>query len=418
MKSFLRKIIPQWVVNKSKHLPMAILANFKYGFPAKKLTVIGVTGTDGKTTTVNMIYHILKSAGKKVSMISTINAVIGDKTQDIGFHVTSPDPMDVQKYLKEAVQAGSEYMVLEVSSHSLDQYRFWGVKFDVGVITNITHDHLDYHKTWENYLLAKTKIIKNARVAVLYQAEKHFKRAEKIAKGKVVSFGLTKNADFNPVKFPLKIGLLGEFNLLNALATSAVAVNLGIDSKTVKKSLEEFKSLNGRMEFFENELGIKIVIDFAATPNSLENSLKTLRRETKDRLISVFGSAGLRDVEKRSMMGEISAKYADMTVVTAEDPRGHLDEINEQIKSGAEKAGGKIDENLFVIPDRKEAIRFAIKDLAKKGDLVGVFGKSHEKSMNLDGKNEIPWSDKEAIERVLLAKSEARNTKSETNSKS
>src|SRR3989344_96725 len=279
MKSLLRKIIPQKLVNNFKHLPVAVWANVKYGFPAKKLTVIGVTGTDGKTTTVNMIYHILKSAGKKVSMISTINAVIGDKTQDIGFHVTSPDPMDVQKYLKEAVQAGSEYMVLEVSSHSLDQYRFCGVKFDVGVITNITHDHLDYHKTWENYLLAKTKIIKNARVAVLYQAEKHFKRAEKIAKGKVVSFGLTKNADFNPVKFPLKIGLLGEFNLLNALAASAVGVSLGVDAKIIKNSLSEFKSLNGRMEEVKNDLGIKIYIDFAATPNSLENSLKALRKE-------------------------------------------------------------------------------------------------------------------------------------------
>ncbi len=401
MKSLIRKVLPQKAINIFWHLPLAILANIKYGFPSKKITVIGVTGTDGKTTTTNMIFHILKFAGEKVSMVSTINAVIGEKQYDIGFHVTSPHPLDVQKYISQAVNAGSKYMVLEVSSHALDQYRFWGIKFDTGVITNITHDHLDYHKNWENYFDAKAKLVKNARIAVLFKGQKQFEKLVKIASGKVVSFGLNKSADFNPYKFPLKVNLLGEFNLLNALASSAACINLGINSKVIKIAIAEFKSLEGRMQEIQNNLGVRIFIDFAATPNSLENSLKTLRKETRGKLISIFGSAGLRDVQKRGMMGEISAKFADYTIITAEDPRGYLEEINEQIKIGAEKMGGKLGTNIFIEGDRQKAITFAIKELAKKGDLVGVFGKSHEKSMNLNGKEEIPWSDFNAVQNAL-----------------
>lgn len=401
MKSLLRKILPQRLINIFWHLPLAVLANIKYGFPSKKITVIGVTGTDGKTTTTNMIFHILKSAGEKVSMVSTINAVIGDKEYDTGFHVTSPDPVDVQKYIRQAIKAGSKYMVLEVSSHALDQFRFWGIKFDTGVITNITHDHLDYHKTWENYFNAKAKLIKNARIAVINRGEEHFTKLSKLTKGKVVSFGFSKLSDFNPIKFPLKVNILGDFNLVNALASSAATINLSVATKDVKDAISQFKSLEGRMDEIKNDLGVRIFLDFAATPNSLENSLKTLRKETKGKLISVFGSAGLRDVQKRGMMGEISGKLADITVITAEDPRGYLEEINEQIKIGAEKAGGKLGENIFIEPDRQKAIAFAIRDISKKGDLIGIFGKSHEKSMNLDGSTEIPWSDYEAVEKVL-----------------
>ena len=158
MKNLVRKILSQKVVNNFYHLPLAILANFTYGFPSRKLKVIGVTGTDGKTTTTNMIYQILKSAGKKVSMVSTINAVIGGKSYDTGFHVTSPDPFMIQKLAKQSVDSGDEYMILEVTSHALDQYRFWGIKFEIGVITNITHEHLDYHRTYEEYVKGKARL--------------------------------------------------------------------------------------------------------------------------------------------------------------------------------------------------------------------------------------------------------------------
>jgi len=334
------------------------LANVFYGFPTKNLKVIGVTGTDGKTTTVNMIYQILKAANKKVFMISTINSP--------GLHVTSPDPFVVQKLIKEAVTEGNKYLVLEVTSHALDQFRFWGIKFEVGVITNITHEHLDYHKTFENYKNTKLKLLKNSKIPIEY------------------------------IKLKLKLKIPGEYNIENASAAVAVTTALGIDKELARKAVENFEGLTGRMEEVKNKRGLKIIIDFAHTPNGLEQALKALRGLTKGKLIAVFGSAGQRDEGKRPLMGQIARKLADYVVVTAEDPRGELEIINKQITQSA-----KTGKNLFVIEDRQKAIDFAINKLAKKGDTVGIFGKGHEKSMNLDGKNEIPWSDKEAVEKVL-----------------
>ncbi len=402
METLIRKFIHQQFINNFYHLPKTILANIVYGFPSRGMTVIGVTGTDGKTTTVNMIYRILRDGGKSVSMVSTINAVIGGKLYDTGFHVTSLDPFMLQKFAKRAKEHGDNYLVLEVTSHALDQHRFWGIKFDIGVITNITHEHLDYHKNFENYFLTKLKLIEKAKIAVLNRDEKHFNKLSNITPPRcnIVTFGFSSLADFNPNKFLLKLRMLGEYNILNALAAAAVAKSLGIDEKIIKESLSNFDNLSGRMEEIKNKKGIKIIVDFAHTPNALEQALKTLRKQVKGKLISVFGSAGARDVEKRSLMGAVSVKLADITVITAEDPRGYLEKINQQILEGAKKAGGKLYKNVFVIPDREEAIKFAISK-AQKGDLVGIFGKGHEKSINLNGKKEIPWSDQEAIRSVL-----------------
>lgn len=404
MKRLIRKVIPQKAVNLFRHLPTAVLANLIYGFPSRKMIVIGVTGTDGKTTTVNMIYQILKAAGKKVSMVSTINAEIAGKSYDTGFHVTNPDPMMLQRFIKMATQAGEEMLVLEVTSHGLDQYRAWGVHFDVGVITNITHEHLDYHKTWENYFQAKSKLIKQVKLAILNRAEDHYGRLRGLTSGKVVSFGLNKQADFNPVKFPFKLAIPGQYNVLNALAASAVAVHFDVDSKIIKQTLEHFSSLEGRMNEIQNSRGIKIIVDFAHTPNALKEALQALKPLTTGRLIAVFGAAGARDVEKRALMGEISARYADLTVITAEDPRGELDQINAQILEGAQKAKGELGRNVYIEGDRGKAIEMAINKLAKKGDTVGIFGKGHEKSMNYSGKFEEPWSDHEAVQKALRAK--------------
>ena|SRR3989344_3299133 len=400
LKTNLRSFIPQIIINNFYHLAKAILANIFYGFPSRGITVIGVTGTDGKTTTTNMIYRILESSGEKVSMVSTINAVIAGKAYDTGFHVTSPDPFIVQGFAKQAKEHGDKYLVLEVSSHALDQYRFWGMKFDVGVITNITHDHLDYHQTWENYYLAKAKLIKGVKVAVVNKDEKHFDRLSKETEGKVVSFGLSKQADFNPTSFSFKLKILGMYNILNGLAAAASTDGLGIDQKIIKSSLSNFPNLIGRMEEIKNSKGFKVIVDFAATPNGLEQALKTLRTETKGKLISVFGSAGLRDEQKRPLMGEVSARLADVSIITAEDPRGHLGKINQQILEGAQKAGGKLNKDIFIVPDRGKAIKFAI-NLAKKGDIVGIFGKGHEKSINLDGVLELPWSDISTVRKML-----------------
>ena len=401
MKKLIKDILSQAIINIFYHLPEAILANIYYGFPARELKVIGVTGTDGKTTTVNMIYQILKAAGKKVSMVSTINAVVGGKVMDTGFHITSPDPFSVQKFASQAVNSGDEYLVLEVTSHALDQYRFWGIKFDIGVITNITHEHLDYHKTFENYLITKLKLLKNVKHAIMNQEIK-----QKV--GGVVTFGLDKG-DFNQRQVKLKLKILGDYNIENALASLAVAFVLGIDKKIALKTLECFQGVTGRMEEIENNKGIRIFIDFAHTPNGLEQALKALhssrgpkdQQTTSGRLIAVIGAEGYRDVEKRAMMGEIAQRLSDYVIVTAVDPRGQLETINRQIADGARKAGAKRDKNFFVIDDREKAFDFAINKLAKKGDTVGIFGKGHEVSMNLDGKAEIPWSDSEAAKRAI-----------------
>ena len=193
----------------------------------------------------------------------------------------------------------------------------------------------------------------------------------------------------------------GDYNIENALCALAVAFSLGIDRKIAQKVLESFTGIKGRMEEVGNNKGLKIIIDFAHTPNGLEQALKTLRLQTQSRLISLIGCEGYRDEGKRALMGEIAKKLSDFVIVTAVDPRGQLDTINKQIEQGAKKAGAKQDRNLFIIDDRKEAINFAINSLAKRGDTVGIFGKGHEASMNLDGKKEIPWSDSRAVEEIL-----------------
>lgn len=317
-------------------------------------------------------------------MISTINAP--------GFHVTSPDPFTIQKFTKQALESGDEYLILEVTSHALDQYRFWGIKFEVGVITNVTHEHLDYHKTFKNYLNTKLKLIQDVNFAVLNQGIKG-------VRGKTTTFGLSEG-DFNQRDLNFKLKVPGDYNIENALAAYAVAYVLGIEKTVARKALENFEGLVGRMEEVKNNLGFQTFVDFAHTPNGLEQALKTLRGQTKGKLISIIGAEGQRDIEKRPLLGEIAARLSDFVIVTAVDPRGSLDKINQQIVAGAKKAGAKEQVNLFVVDDRKEAINFAINKLAKKGDTVGIFGKGHEKSINYTGVEE-PWSDVEAAKLAL-----------------
>jgi|SRR3989344_6477655 len=407
MKDFIKHFLPQWFINYFYHLPVAFLANIIYGFPSHGIKNIGVTGTDGKTTTVNMVYQILKASGKKVSMVSTINAVIGGKVMETGFHVTSPDPFLVQKLIRQAVSRGSEYIILEVTSHALNQFRFWGIKWDIAVVTNITHEHLDYHGTWTNYFNTKAKLIKDTDIAVINRDEKYFPKLSHITNRtcKVISFGRSKNAEFNIENFPLKLKVPGVFNILNGLAAASVCRALGIDNKSIKHALESFESLPGRMEEVKNNMGVRIIIDFAHTPNGLQNVLETLRSQAlPGKLISLIGAEGERDIKKRPIMGEIAQKLSNIVIVTSVDPRGKIREINKQIKKGALKSGAKSGKNFYIVPDREKAINFAIKQLAKKGDTIGIFGKGHETSMNLDGKKEIPWLDKDKVEKALNGK--------------
>lgn len=385
------------------HLLSAFLAVLFFNFPSKKLIVIGVTGTDGKTTTVHMIYHILKSAGRKVSMVSSVRVQIGQKLLDTGLHVTTPSPWQVQKLLKTACDAGSNYFVMEATSHGLDQNRLAFVNFDTAVVTNITHDHLDYHKNWQNYATAKARLFKEVRSSVLNMDDDSFNFLKKRIGGKVIGYS-TKlaGADFNLKNFPIKLKIAGDYNLANAMAAAAVLTNLKIDKTVIIGALNSFEGVRGRMEDVDLGQDFRAIIDFAHTPNALNQALSALRQTAngKHKIIAVFGSAGERDKSKRPLMGKIASEKADIIILCAEDPRSEIAvDICQQIAKGIKNK--KEGHDYFIIPDRREAIEFACK-LAKAGDVAAVFGKGHEKSMCF-GKKEVPWDEFEVVKEAILS---------------
>lgn len=399
------------------HLFVAIFASLWYGFPSKKLTVIGVTGTDGKTTTVSLIYHILNVSNHNASMISSIGAYIENRHYDVGFHVTNPSSFPLQCFIKQAA-AVSKYLVLEVTSHGLDQNRVYGIHFAVGVITNVTHEHLDYHKTYENYLTTKLKLLKYSGIAVVNRDDMSYKAIKNKAKAaeKLITFGMKTNASLNPKNFVYQSSLIGEFNTYNILAAAAVCKALGISDKEIKDAIKSFSSPIGRQDIVYDKDFI-VMIDFAHTPNAFAKMLPEARKRAKRRVIHVFGAASKRDTTKRPLMGKESSRYADVIILTAEDPRNEpieniMNEIQKGIPSNTYQEVSvsnieSIEANskkkyLLRISDRTEAIRFAI-SLAKKGDVVFLSGKSHEKSMNY-GKGEEPWDEYKVVKDALLEK--------------
>lgn len=408
-----------------KHFFTSLFETIKAGYPARNLIVIGVTGTDGKTTTAHLIYEILKAAGRKTALVSTVAAYIGDKVLDTGLHTTTPDATVLQPLLKRFLRQGVKYVVLEVTSHGLDQHRVFGCNFWAGVLTNVTHEHLDYHKTFENYRATKAKLFRGVKAAVLNKDDKSFKYfKQKVGNAKVVTYGLKDNPDIKAVniqtttngtsftidardeKQDFKTKLFAEYNVSNILAAASLARLCNIPWTTIIKTASSFNQIPGRMEFIQKK-PFSVVVDFAHTPNGLKNALDLLRHLVgkKGRVIAVFGSAGERDKEKREMMGRISGKIADISIFTAEDPRSEdLYKILEQMASGAQKAGlkeGQRTGKWFVrIPERGEAIAFALQKIARPGDCVGIFGKGHEKSLAYDHM-EHPWSDKEFVKFIL-----------------
>ncbi len=383
------------------HLLVACLANVCYGFPSRKFIVIGVTGTDGKTTTTSLIYHILQTSGKKTLMISSVGAIIDGKEYDVGFHVTTPSSFALQKFLKQAADAGLRYLVLEVTSHALDQYRVFGIHFNVGVLTNVTHEHLDYHKTYGEYVKTKAKLLNMSKVAITNRDDKSFALLSaklKVESSKLRTYGLGKNADINPYNFPFSTTLFGEFNKYNILAAVSACKALGIKDSEIRNGIKSFKPPKGREDIvYKNNFSV--MIDFAHTPNAFEVILKDLRASVKGRIIHVFGSAGARDATKRPLMGKISSKYADIVILTAEDPRKEpVEKISEEIEAGIMNHELR-KKDVLNIPDRKKAIETAIK-MAKKGDFVLITGKSHEKSMNY-GNGEEPWDEYETVRSAL-----------------
>jgi UDP-N-acetylmuramoyl-L-alanyl-D-glutamate--2,6-diaminopimelate ligase len=396
------------------HLGQAVAANYYYGFPAREAAIIGVTGTDGKTTTTSLIYHILKSAGEKVSMITSVGAYIGNEVYDIGFHVTTPSPFGLQQYLRRAVDAGNRYIVLETTSHALDQNRVWGIPYKVGVLTNVTHEHLDYHGSWETYAKTKFRLLERSETVVINRDDQSYELYSSGTRPHAITYSLHDGqAEYTPKKFPFRTNLLGDFNTSNCLAAIAACEALGVKPSDIKKALATFEAPPGRQEvIYDKEF--RVMIDFAHTPNAFAQLLPDVKEITNGRLIHVFGSAGKRDPTKRPEMGTQSSKYADIIVLTAEDPRNEesIEQINAGIIAGIGKKFVQADSGLmdghnitkklyFEIPDRKEAIHFAI-GIAKKGDTVLLTGKSHEKSMNY-GHGEEPW-DEFATARKALEK--------------
>jgi len=387
------------------HLLNAILANLFYGFPSRSLIVIGVTGTDGKTTTVSLIHHILVNTGKNSSMISTVGASVEGSLEDIGFHVTTPSSWMIQRLLKRITKVkekGKQYVVLEVTSHALDQYRIWGIDFEIGVLTNVTNEHLDYHRTYENYLKIKTKLLRASKVAVINKDDKSYGYInEVLGGGKTLEYSFSDSADLSIKSLKVNNPALEKFNLYNVLAAALACHKLGIEIKEIEKALESFILPKGRQEVvFEGRF--RVMIDFAHTPNSFEKILSSVNVEG-GRIIHVFGCAGKRDAVKRPVMGGISAKYADIIILTAEDPRTEkVEDIISDISSGMEIVDNKPE--VFKISDRKDAIATAVK-MAQEGDFILITGKGHEKSMNIGGR-EISWSDEEAVNEALRLRSE------------
>jgi len=440
--------VPYIRLNNTRHALTWIAASF-YNQPAHSLTVIGVTGTDGKTTTSNIIYKILIAAGIKAGMISTVNAVIGDKVLDTGFHVTTPDAHDVQKYLAQMVDAGLTHVVLETTSHGWAQHRVDACEFDIGVVTNITHEHMDEHGSYENYRAAKARLFEslewtkekpqgNPRLAVINRDdEKSFDFLNNFIKTNKINYGLNENADvraenieYTPagIKFDVSLNnlrvakleledlskdidraekitvnskLVGSYNASNCLAAlTGTVYGLGITPEIAAQGIASLDGIPGRMERIDLGQNFTAIVDFAHTPNALKVTLETARKMINRKVIAVFGSAGLRDKEKRRMMAEIGAQLADYVILTAEDPRTEsLNQILNEMESGIPLERRSEGKSYWKIPDRGEAIKFAIR-LAREGDIVLSCGKGHEQSMCF-GKTEFLWDDRIAMRAAL-----------------
>jgi UDP-N-acetylmuramoyl-L-alanyl-D-glutamate--2,6-diaminopimelate ligase len=413
-------------------LALAHLAAAWHGHPSRRLKVIGVTGTDGKTTTSTLIQSILLAAGRPSGLVSTVSASIGGQEMDTGFHTTTPDALELQNYLACMVEAGMEYAVLETTSHGLEQQRAAAVDYDVAVLTNITHEHLDQHGTFEAYRQAKALLFRylatSARkpgvdkVSILNADDASYPLLRQIPADVHLTYGLDSPASvtardlaltasvarFTAVTpdgaFPVESRLLGRFNVYNLLAAIAVGVSQGVPASAIEQGIAAVQGVVGRMESITlpgRPTGLPaIIVDFAHTPNALENALRFARTLTTGRLIAVFGCAGLRDRGKRPLMGEVAGRLANFTIITAEDPRTEsLDEIMDQIAAGCRAAGRSEGEGYIMVGDRGEAIARAVA-LAGPGDLVIVCGKGHERSMCY-GTLEHPWSDQDAVRAAL-----------------
>lgn len=406
-KALLKKLLPTW------HKSRAILAGFMYGNPSKNMKVIAITGTNGKTTTSSFIGSILKQAGYSYGVSSTAFFDINGEVTANELNMTVTNPFELQKLLAKMRKAKVEWVVLEVTSHAIDQNRIAGIPIMAAVMTNLTQDHLDYHGTMENYAAAKLKLFKGSpRVVVLNRDDEwfdFFNTAE--ASEHKLTYGASEDADVRISKavlggggssFELKIdksqtfklvsNLIGRFNVYNASAAVAVTYGLHIDKHAIIDGIKNLQAVPGRMEIIDEGQKYAVIVDYAHTPDALTNILETVKSLTQKRVILVFGATGDRDKGKRPIMGEIAAKIADRIILTDEEPYSEDPaQIRKDVMRGIEKA--KFTAKTKEVADRRDAIAAAFA-IAKEGDTVLITGMGHQTYMKLAG-GKIHWDDRE-----------------------
>lgn len=433
IRSVVKRVVPRGVFQKVEpvgHLAEAVFWNVVYGFPGRGLKVIGVTGTNGKTTTSFLIHHMLVEAGYNAGIMTTVGYGVGANVQPQVHHMTNVGSRELMQRLRAMKAQGMDWLVLETTSHALAQYRTWGVPYSIAVITNITHEHLDYHKTFENYRAAKRRLFirtqanaQGRRLAVVnaddpqsvdfaletensvsYGVEAGDVRATDV---QLRSDGLQYTAEAGTETYRITSHLPGSFNVYNALAAVCVGQAMGLTKAQIEQGIASLAGVEGRMATVDEGQDFSVIVDFAHTPDSFEKLFKDIRPVVKGKLIVMFGSAGRRDEAKRAVQGELAGTYADEVVVTEEDDRDcDGADIMDMIAGGAEKAGKVRGQNVFLVHDRTEAIAFALSRATGANDTVLLLGKGHEKTIErADG--EHPWDEigvtKDAL-RALLKK--------------
>lgn len=401
----------QVIVKNTRAVFSRICANY-YGNPADKLKLIGLTGTNGKTTTTFLIKQILENMGKKVGLIGTVQNMVGDEIYPAKY--TTPDPYELQKLFSLMVDAGCEYCVMEVSSQALVQGRVNGLHFYIGAFTNLTQDHLDYHKTFENYFNAKRILFENCDIAVTNADDKNGLKIVENLPVKVYTYAVnTNNADYvaknvrflsNGVEYELVCDYIGRvhcsipgrFSVYNSLCAASIALSMGINFADVVKSVPLCDGVKGRIEVVPCSRDFTIIIDYAHSPDGLENIITSLKEIAKGRVVTLFGCGGDRDKTKRPLMGEIASRLSDFCIVTSDNPRSeNPSEIIKDILAGMQNCSTPYE----VVENRKEAIRFAIEN-ARKDDIILLAGKGHETYQILPT-GTIHFDEREVVAEIL-----------------
>ena len=392
------------------HYLQSVVAGIKYGHPARKLRVIGVTGTNGKTTTCFMLWHMLNSAGFKAGLMTTVAWGVDDLEPELG-HMTTVDATTLNKRIKQIQSQGAEFLVLEVTSHALAEFRTLNIPFEIAIFTNLTHDHLDYHKTFARYRAAKGKLFKKAKFSILNADDPASKYYQNLSR-EYITYGIKKGQNqakniklgVSGVKYSLgdiniETNIPGEFNVYNSMAAALAGQKLGLTNQQIEHGIKTLKSVEGRMNIIDEGQPFTVIVDYAHAPDALEKVFESVKGH-QGRVISVHGGAGRRDPSTRPIRGAILAKYSDVVIITEDDSR---DEDPEKIATGfikgAEKEGKTIGKDLFKELDRKKAIELAIKT-AKPGDLVLILGKGHEKTiLRADGPHD--FEDIKVVKEIL-----------------